>query len=105
MNNTSSFRVLDALHLARRRNASDLHLASGAPPFARIDGAFEILEEAAFSADELNHAGREIIGESSWERLERDGEVTVSWEASVSGIVRIHAYRGSSGISLTPVTT
>jgi twitching motility protein PilT len=88
----AEIRLRDALHAARRRNASDVHLCAALPPVARIDGRLERLPGAALSAGELDAIAAEIANERG-NPLDRNGEFSAAWQDPDAGLVRVHVFR------------
>jgi twitching motility protein PilT len=93
-------RLVETLHIARTRNASDVHLAAGFPPVFRIDGELEAQATVAASADELAAIASSLLGEIAAARLEDAGDVTVAFDDDAIGSTRVHAYRTIDGVTL-----
>ncbi len=93
-------RLIEVLHVARMRNASDLHLVAGSPPIMRIDGALEVQSAPASDSDEIAGIARELLGRAALERFDEKGDVSLTYRDEEIGSVRVHAYRTSSGVCL-----
>lgn len=82
---------LDAL-LGRLVEAggSDLHLSSGAPPYARVDGRLTPIPGAEpISGADVAAMARSILTEAQWENFRADRECDVAY--SVDGLARFRA--------------
>lgn len=90
--------LTDALHAARLRRASDVHLAAHCPPMLRIDGQLDPCRCPGLEAEDLAGLATVLLSEGERELLERDGDVT--GRIVESGVpVRIHATRTAEGIA------
>ncbi|MCU1437706.1 MAG: type pili twitching motility protein PilT [Naasia sp.] len=99
--------LLDAVLAVRALGGSDLHLASGANPRARVDGALVELLGGAWSADLLRDELRGLLTDAAWQRFERELELDFSAETA-GGRLRINLFlqRGELGaaVRLVPDT-
>jgi twitching motility protein PilT len=96
----AGIRLAETLHVARLRNASDIHLAPGAAPVLRVDGALEPQSSVALTAEELEALSSALLDERARAVLDARGDVTVSYNEPGMAAGRIHAYRTASGITL-----
>lgn len=83
--------LVDYLTQARNLGASDVHMAVGAPPAARVDGKLQPLEEFDFDADTCKQLIMAALSESQRARLEEDMELDFALQ--VDGVGR---YRGNA---------
>ncbi len=93
-------RFTEMLHLARSRNASDVHMRAGMPPVMRIDGTLQPQQSPALDADDLEAAAEVMLCERSRIALQRTGDASSAYRASDAGNVRVHAYRSSGALAL-----
>jgi twitching motility protein PilT len=96
----AAIRFADAIETARRSKASDVHLESGLPPILRRDGELERLAGEILTAGDLDEVAAGLLSEGDRERLARDGDFTVSRDDCELGLLRIHCYRGTAGVTL-----
>jgi twitching motility protein PilT len=88
---------------AGQRGASDIHLRAGHAPLVRIDGALQRWTKVApLSAADLEAIAVRLLPPAHQERLQKQLEVDVAWEAPGVGRVRasIFRQRGTVGFSL-----
>jgi len=90
----AEIRLRDALHAARRRNASDLHVCATLPPIARIDGRLERLPGAPFSPEELEAVAASLATACSQTSC-AGSEFSAAWQDPDAGLVRVHVFRAS----------
>lgn len=93
-------RLTETLHLARLRNASDVHFTAGLPPVLRIDGALELDSTPALSAAEVGAIASALLDAPASARLELTGDVTITRDCAESGMARIHTYRSAAGVAI-----
>ena len=93
-------RLAEVLHVARLRNASDVHLCAGAQPVLRVDGKLEPQPTVVPSEEEIDLITRELLCERARAQLSQSGDVTVSYCDGGVGVIRAHAYRTGLGIAL-----
>ena len=87
------------------RNASDLHLIPGAPPYIRIDGKLERLDMPVITPEGLKTLIYSILTDQQKETLERELELDFAY--SLSGVSRFRGnilyQRGSLGAAFRVV--
>lgn len=93
-------RLAEVLHVARLRNASDIHLCAGAQPVLRVDGKLEPQPTVISNEDEMAVITEALLCERARMQLTRSGDVTVSYCDGDDGIIRVHAYRTGLGTAL-----
>jgi twitching motility protein PilT len=96
----ASVRLTEMLHVARLRNASDVHLTAGIPPVLRVDGALAVDSAPELSGAELAVIASAVLDAPAAARLEVAGDVTITRDWAESGMARIHAYRSSAGVAI-----
>jgi len=82
---------------ARGLGASDLHLASGAVPFVRVEGDVRRLEAAALSAEEADALARDALALAG---VESGKDVDFCFEHAAHGRFRANAHRTRRGAAL-----
>lgn len=93
-------RLSEVLHVARLRNASDVHLCAGVAPVLRVDGALESQHTLVPSDDEISAVSASLLDERAQELLAARGDATVTRHVEDVGSIRVHAYRTSAGTCL-----
>jgi twitching motility protein PilT len=88
-------------------NASDLHLAVGVPPVARIDGRLQSMDYPILNPSEARELIYSILTQDQRQKLETDWEVDLSYSLYGQARFRVNAYfqRGTLGAAfrLVPV--
>ena len=97
MSGLASMRFAEALHVARTRNASDVHLVAGRPPVMRVDGALETQAAPALSKDDVENMSSRLLDDRSRSRLLHEGDTTSAFCDESFGTVRLHVSRTSEG--------
>lgn len=97
---TASIRLLDAIHAARDRKASDVHLGAGMPPVLRVDGVLERTPEPPLTCCDVDEIAALVMTEHEMTRLAADGDVTTAWTEPDVGTTRVHAYRAQRGLAI-----
>jgi twitching motility protein PilT len=93
--------VMRALAVANEFGASDLHLHSGSPVCARVDGQlFPLLGEQLLSRAAAERVIAELLDETQRTQLLVDGEVRFAYEMESIGCLRAHAYAQERGTDL-----
>lgn len=89
------------LKKAVERNASDVHLVSGLPPFFRIDGQLIAAEKENLSAKEIEGLAKEITDETRFRKFSIEKELDFAYEISDGSRFRInlHFEKGNIGLS------
>src|SRR5262245_49335482 len=95
--------LIQLLHTAVERGASDIHLKAGRPPIVRFDGELEpLLGFAPLSHLDLESLAHEV-GASSRSRLasfERTGELDTAYQPRGLPRFRVNAFRQRGDVSL-----
>ncbi len=90
-------KVVDLLQLAAERRASDLHLAVGAPPVLRIDGALVRTDFPVLTRETSKHMIYSLLTDAQKTYFEREQELDFS--VAVQGLgrfrINVHYQRGS----------
>jgi Tfp pilus assembly pilus retraction ATPase PilT len=62
--------IIDLLHEAIRRKASDLHLAVGFPPAFRIDGRIVMIKGKPLTSKAVEDMVRGVLDERRWKAFQ-----------------------------------
>ena len=85
--------IKDLLQLTVDKNASDLHMLSGIPPYLRVEGVlFPISSETAFTPETIEKIAKEILTAEQLERLTVNKEIDFSLPFSQDARFRVNAY-------------
>lgn len=95
----AAVRLAEVLHVARARNASDVHLRAGAPPVLRVDGELEPMSVAAHP-EEIDAICEALLDERDRAQLLSAGDVSATYRSEATGSVRVHVYRTAYGTSV-----
>jgi len=91
-------RVLD---YAVKQGASDLHLHSGAPFLARLNGRLSPLNaEQVIRAEDAERFIAELLSDADWQLLAERGEVDFAYAIPGLGRFRVNAYRQQRGLDI-----
>ncbi len=90
--------LVDYLVMARERNASDLHLTTGAPPTVRIFGALQPLTEQPLSEVDTRNLVYGVLRETQRARLENEWELDFGMEVEGLGRFRANARYAMGGV-------
>lgn len=96
----------ELLRFAVDREASDLHIKVGSPPFIRVDGELEPTPYDSVTAQDTEAMARAIVPEK--QRADLDEAREVDFALSVNGVGRFRVglfrQRGSLGLALRRIT-
>ncbi len=87
------------LRMARERNASDLHLTSGAPPILRIDGELIPTEFEPLSAEDCQKLIYSILTSRQKEKFEHEMELDLSFGSKELGRIRMNVFRQRGAVA------
>jgi twitching motility protein PilT len=92
-------RIDSILRIVKERGASDLHLATGAPPILRLNGELAPVEQEPVAAEVLSALVREMMTPGDWTTFERVGEIDFGYE--IPGVLRVrcNVFEQRRGIS------
>jgi twitching motility protein PilT len=93
-------RFFEALHVARLRKASDLHLRAGRMPVLRIDGQLEPYETTLVENGEIARLTDALLPDRARGELERCGDASATYRSEELGRIRVHAYRTAGDTAL-----
>lgn len=93
--------TLDELFkIALKKNASDLHLVSGAPPTLRIDGELVAEGKSSLTGKAVNDLIKSILTREQEERFIKERELDFAHQAGEARFrVNIHWSRGAMGLA------
>jgi twitching motility protein PilT len=88
------------LAIARRMDASDLHLSAGEPPYLRIHGRLERVEEGrVLESEEVRAASVAIMSERDEQEMQTRGQIDFCHSVAEVGRYRANVFRGRRGWS------
>ena len=96
----ASFRLGEIVALARARGASDVHLAGGAVPVARVHGVIERLPTTVLGRDDVGALVCDVFSEDERRILATRGDVSAGLARPQLGRLRVHAYRSGGDACL-----
>lgn len=88
----------ELLKVAKQHNASDLHLASGSPPYLRIHGDMVRLNYKSVSAEVCQRLVFEILTDRQKELFQENLELDFSYLVQGVGRFRVNVFMQRSGI-------
>ncbi|MFW6125895.1 MAG: type IV pilus twitching motility protein PilT [Chloroflexota bacterium] len=92
--------IIELLHIAKERNASDLHLVVGCPPMLRVDGGLEYLDGYdVMSPDDVKQGLDALTTAHQQAEFERTLELDFGYELPGVGRLRCNAARQRGSIS------
>jgi twitching motility protein PilT len=94
------------LNLARRSNASDIHIVAGLPPLFRVSGDIVLAEAPPLSQDDTKRLAMELLNEEQRSVFEREWQLCCSLNDSKLGRFRVSVYyhAGNPELSIRAVT-
>ena len=84
--------IKDLLTLTIEKNASDLHLISGLPPYLRLDGRLNPVEAPVLTGEDTKKFAKELLSPEQYERLKVNKELDFSYAFSGKGRFRVNVY-------------
>ena len=99
--------IKNLLNLVVERNASDLHIAIGYPPFIRIDGQLCAVGSTTLTSEQISFFIKETLQGKKAERLEQDLEVDYGFSLGNVARFRVNAFyeRGSLAAAFRLIPT
>ena len=90
------------LEIVIERNASDLHLTAGYPPFIRVDGVLQPIIKKVLSKDSVKSLIYALLSDDRRKQLEANREIDFAYEFKGGQRFRINAYyqKGSLAAAL-----
>ena len=82
------------------KNASDLHLRAGSPPYIRIDNDLEPVEMDPLSADDMTEVVYKLGGEEEVKKLEAERENSFNYHSAGVGYLRVSGYIRQGAMAL-----
>jgi len=81
--------LLQLLRLAREKDASDVHLAVGAPPVLRVHGKLTPLDEPPVTPETFRAEMNSLLTEEQWVQFEAQRDFELTTEIASVGRVRV----------------
>jgi len=94
------FSVNGLIEMMHEKNASDLHLRAGSPPYIRIDNDLEVIDMPVITAADMEELALQLGSQSELDRLAAERET--SWQFHLAGVgyLRVSAYYKSGAIAI-----
>ncbi|MDQ2864680.1 MAG: PilT/PilU family type 4a pilus ATPase [Candidatus Eremiobacteraeota bacterium] len=92
--------LVDILHVARLRDASDIHLAPDEGPTIRAAGRLESLGGAPLTEKQVSEIAASLVGDTEFRRVLEGEDVSTTWLDDADRVVRVHAFRARGGVSV-----
>ncbi len=92
---------VELITLAVSRRASDMHISTGLPPVARIDGKLVPLTDAKMMPNDIEELVKEIMSPANYSIFREKGEVDFAYSVPQVGRFRLNAFnqRGSYALA------
>lgn len=94
--------IIELVHYAAEKNASDLHITVGVPPMLRINGdLIRYNDKVLYSAD-TEELVKQVLNEKQIKELNERGQIDTSYSKPGIGRFRVNVYkqRGSYGMAI-----
>ncbi len=88
------------IELMKERNASDLHLRAGTPPFIRVDNDLAPLDMPPLSAQDMEELVYQLGSEDEVRKLESERESSFQYHAAGVGYLRCSGYYKQNAMAL-----
>ncbi len=95
------FNFAELVNMAVSRKASDLHVTTGIPPLARIDGRLVPIAEKRMMPSDIEPLIKSILPQSLIPKLEDDGEVDFAYSVPSLGRFRINVFTQRSTLAFS----
>lgn len=92
--------MTEILVSAAQLGASDVHLAVGNPPIARIDGELQPLDKRVLTENDNLSYAKEILSDEQYAVLMNFGQVDMAYRIPQKNVYRINVFRYSDKIGL-----
>ena len=89
------------LKIAKQLDASDIHVAVGAPPMLRLHGVLRRIKHPPFTADDTKRVFMEMLDERQKKVLEQEQELDFSYESAEIGRCRANICYNNRGLDTT----
>ncbi|MGD8744213.1 MAG: type IV pilus twitching motility protein PilT [Candidatus Woesebacteria bacterium] len=94
--------IKDLLQLTVDKNASDLHIITGVPPYLRIEGELDPVEgEAVLTKENTEKIAKDVLSAEQLERFNVNKELDFSFAFSDKARFRVNAYTQQSSTALS----
>ncbi len=84
--------ITELLILTKERNASDLHLAAGAPPILRVNGRLARIDFPALTSDAIHQMMYDVLTDDQKARFEDTRDLDFSLELANVGRYRVNIF-------------
>ncbi len=97
---TSGININSIIEDMQARNASDLHLRAGAPPYIRIDNDLQPLDYDPMTPDDMRELVYQLGGQEEIDKLEAERENSFQYHSAGVGYLRISGYFKQGAMAL-----
>ena len=91
---------LRILQRAIQKDASDIHLKTGFPPYYRIDGIIEAQDADALQSDDIDKILDILLTETQARHFQKRGELDLAFTEKGVGRFRVNVFRQRGTVSL-----
>ena len=91
---------LKILQRAIQKDASDIHIKTGFPPYFRIDGIIESQDGAALQAEDVDAIVKVLLSDEQTRHFAKRGEIDLAFTEKGVGRFRVNVFRQRGMISL-----
>ena len=88
------------MQLAVQKDASDIHLKTGSPPYFRIDGIMNAQEDEALSAEDVETILSTVLNDIQNKYFLRHGEIDLAYNEKGVGRFRMNIFRQRGSVSM-----
>lgn len=93
-------RIDPFLKIMGERDASDLHLSAGSPPYLRINGTLQEGKHRALTEDEVRLLIYELLTDPQIKRFEREGQLDCAYTLAGVARFRMHVFKKYPGLGV-----
>lgn len=94
------FNINVMIETMRERNASDLHIRAGSPPFLRIDNDLVPLDMPALTASDMEMLALQLGSQEELDRLIAERETSWQFHAAGVGYLRVSGYYKQGAVAI-----
>lgn len=91
---------LKLLQRAVQKDASDIHLKTGSPPYFRVDGLVVLQEGEALHREQMDEILKVMLSEDQLRFFMKRGEIDLSFTEKGIGRFRVNAFRQRGSVSI-----
>ena len=92
--------LIKVLQRAVQRDASDVHLKEGGPPYFRLDGQLEPQEGAPLTNEDIEQMLTKLLNEAQMKLFLKRGEIDLAFTEKGVGRFRVNAFRQRGNVAI-----